>query len=78
MDKPVKKDNKMKQIDTRGLSCPQPVMLVSRAIKEDSSSLEILVDGGTASENILRTLEQFDLTAEVSQTEDYKTFIVNR
>lgn len=68
----------MKQIDTRGLSCPQPVILVTRAIKEDNSPFKILVDEGTASENVLRVFEQFKLNAEVKHEEDYKIFIVNR
>jgi TusA-related sulfurtransferase len=68
----------MKTIDTRGLSCPQPVILVTKAIKADNNSLEILVDDETACENILRTLESHKLKIKISEKEDYKIFVVNR
>jgi tRNA 2-thiouridine synthesizing protein A len=68
----------MKKIDTRGLSCPQPVMLVTKAIKTDNESLEILVDDETACENILRILENYKLKAEILKKGDYKVFVVGR
>ncbi|PKN77486.1 MAG: preprotein translocase subunit TatB [Deltaproteobacteria bacterium HGW-Deltaproteobacteria-10] len=43
-----------KRIDARGLSCPQPVVLVSRAIADGNSDLEIIVDNEVARENVLR------------------------
>ena len=43
------------RIDARGLSCPQPVILVKKAIeKMGKGTLEILVDTATARENISR------------------------
>ena len=68
----------MKKIDTRGLSCPQPVMLVTKAIKTDNESLEILVDDETACENILRILKNYKLKAEILKKGDYKIFVVDR
>jgi TusA-related sulfurtransferase len=42
-------------IDARGLSCPQPVILVMGKIKEQASgAIEILVDTDTARENVSR------------------------
>jgi tRNA 2-thiouridine synthesizing protein A len=43
-----------KRIDARGLSCPQPVVLVDRAIADGNTDLEILVDNEVARENITR------------------------
>lgn len=37
-----------KQIDARGLSCPQPVVLVDRALADGNADLEILVDNEVA------------------------------
>ena len=37
-----------------GLSCPQPVVLVDRAIADGNTDLEILVDNEVARENITR------------------------
>jgi tRNA 2-thiouridine synthesizing protein A len=44
----------MKQVDARGCSCPEPVVLTRNAIKEDPSGAEILVDNACAVENITR------------------------
>jgi tRNA 2-thiouridine synthesizing protein A len=42
-------------IDTRGLSCPIPVVMVQKAIQKDApSSLEVLADAKVAVENITR------------------------
>ena len=44
-----------KKVDTRGLSCPQPVMLAHQAIGElETGAVEILADSATAQENISR------------------------
>lgn len=42
-----------REIDARGLSCPQPVILAREAMKE-FDELEILVDNNTALENLAR------------------------
>ena len=42
-------------IDTRGLSCPMPVIMVQKAIKKDApAALEVLADARVAVENITR------------------------
>lgn len=42
-------------VDARGLSCPQPVMLASKAInKLNKGAIEVLVDSGTARDNVSR------------------------
>jgi len=42
-------------VDARGLSCPQPVMLVSQAIKKlEKGAIEVLADSGTARDNVSR------------------------
>ena len=45
----------MERIDARGLSCPQPVVLAKSYIdKTGSGEFEIIVDTGTARDNISR------------------------
>ena len=45
----------MERIDARGLSCPQPVVLTKSCIdKIGSGAFEIIVDTGTARDNITR------------------------
>ena len=42
-------------IDTRGLSCPTPVFMVQKAIKDGSpTTIEVLCDSKVAVENITR------------------------
>ena len=33
----------MREVDARGLSCPEPLMLTAEAIKSDSSPVKVLV-----------------------------------
>jgi len=45
----------IKTVDVRGLSCPQPAMLTRQALQKcDGGALEVLVDCGTARENVSR------------------------
>ena len=47
--------NNIEIVDARGLSCPQPVMLASKAIKKlKKGAIEVLVDSGTAHDNVSR------------------------
>jgi TusA-related sulfurtransferase len=61
------------QIDARGLSCPQPVVLTNKKIKEMGKGMfEVLVDTVTSKENISRLAEQVGWEIEVKETgEDY-------
>jgi tRNA 2-thiouridine synthesizing protein A len=56
-----------KRIDARGLSCPQPVVLVDRAIQEGNTNLEILVDNEVSRENVLRMAARRGLKTDVRQ-----------
>lgn len=68
----------MKQIDTRGFSCPQPLVMVTKVIKEDKESFEVLIDDETACENILRTLDRFNLKPEIRKENDHTIFKISR
>lgn len=46
----------MIKIDARGMSCPQPVLMTKKAIKENSDQVEVLVDNETARGNVSRFL----------------------
>ena len=42
-------------VDTRGLSCPMPVIMVQKAVRKDTpATLEVLADAKVAVENITR------------------------
>lgn len=54
-------------IDARGLSCPQPVILVSEAMKSGSDEYKILVDSPTPKENITRYAESHGYSVSVEE-----------
>lgn len=53
-------------VDARGLSCPQPVVLVDRAIAQGNTELEVLVDNEVARENVSRLINRRGLKANIS------------
>jgi tRNA 2-thiouridine synthesizing protein A len=60
------------QVDARGLSCPQPVILVHQKMKElGKSTFEVMVDTDTSRENIgrLAKSEGWEVV-EIKKTED--------
>lgn len=52
-------------VDARGLSCPQPVILVQKAMEEGEFPIEVLVDTVTTRENVNRVARSKGLTVEV-------------
>lgn len=44
----------MTQIDARGLSCPEPVVLTRNALKSKPEAITVLVDAAVARENVTR------------------------
>lgn len=56
-----------KHIDARGLSCPQPGVLVNRAVAEGNADLEILVDNEVARENVTRLATRRGLKIDARQ-----------
>ena len=46
-----------KVVDARGLSCPEPIILLSNTLKE-CDKFEIIVDNQAAYENIMRYVDQ--------------------
>ncbi len=58
----------IKTVDARGLSCPQPVMLARQAIQKlDKGTVEVLVDSGTARENVSRLARNAGWTVTVEE-----------
>ena len=63
------------KIDARGLSCPQPVVLTQRAIKNGKADFQVIVDNETAKENVIRCIENNKLSASVSADGD--TYVIS-
>jgi len=48
----------MAQVDARGLSCPQPVILTRKAIKAGTFPIQVTVETVTSRENVRRMAER--------------------
>ena len=46
------------EVDARGLSCPQPVILAKKAIQAGEFPVEVLVETVTSRENVRRMAEK--------------------
>mgnify|MGYP002511566469 CR=1 FL=1 len=44
----------MKQLDARGLSCPEPVVMLQKAMAAKENAYEIIVDNTASRENVTR------------------------
>ena len=68
----------MKQIDTRGLSCPQPVVLVLSEIRNCKGEFEVLIDSEASCENVKRLLNKNKLEFDVKENSDHTIYHVKR
>lgn len=58
------------QVDARGRSCPEPVMLARQAMsREGAARIEVLVDSGASRDNVRRAAEKAGWTVEVTELE---------
>lgn len=58
------------QIDARGLSCPQPVLMTQQALKSQPQSLEVLVDNKTAEGNVSRFAQKAGYSVSVREDKE--------
>jgi TusA-related sulfurtransferase len=68
----------MLQIDTRGLSCPQPVVMVNRAIKDKILEFEVLLDSEASRENVARLLTKNKLEFKVREEDRFTVYIISK
>lgn len=59
-----------KKVDARGYSCPQPVLIAKKALEENSSGIEVLVDNNTACMNVKRYMENAGYNVSIEKFED--------
>ena len=56
-----------KQVDARGYSCPQPVIMARNAIQEGAFPIEVLVETVTSRENVRRASEKMGCSVKVEE-----------
>ena len=61
----------MKKLDARGLSCPEPVVMIRKAMGTGEKAYEIVVDNVTAKENVTRYAQHqgYQVAAQESEGE---------
>jgi tRNA 2-thiouridine synthesizing protein A len=59
-----------KQVDARGLSCPQPVILARQAVGVGEFPIEVLVETVTSRENVRRAAEKLGCTVQAEEMGD--------
>ena len=47
----------MEQIDARGVSCPQPVLMTKKALENNPQGIDVIVDNTTARGNVERFMK---------------------
>ena len=59
-----------KVIDTCGLSCPQPVLMVHEAAWSGDKALDVLVDNEASRENVTRAAEKLGFAVTPVEQDD--------
>lgn len=57
----------MKKLDARGLSCPEPVIMIQKAMASKEDTYQIIVDNPTSRENVTRYAEHQGYHVTVTQ-----------
>ena len=68
----------MTKLDARGLSCPEPVILISQAMKSGDGEYEITVDNRVSRENVTRYAEHQGYTVSVAEADGEYTLTIRK
>lgn len=68
----------MKMLDARGLSCPEPVIMIRKAMMTKESAYEIVVDNVTSKENVTRYAEHQGYKVSVTEKDGEYTLSICR
>lgn len=65
-------------LDARGLSCPEPVIMIRKAMETKENRYEITVDNRTSVENITRYAEHQGYNVSVKENGEDYVLVINR
>jgi len=68
----------VKKIDVRGLTCPQPVMLVKKAIDAGEHEIVVMANDEVAVGNVQRLAQNNGFTVEIERQQDEKLIKLKR
>jgi TusA-related sulfurtransferase len=59
-----------KEIDVRGLSCPQPLIITKKAVDAGETEIKVLADDAVARDNVKRMAETAGFTVTITEQDD--------
>ena len=65
-------------LDARGLSCPEPVVMIHKAMMSKEAEYTMVVDNPTAKENVTRYAEHQGYNVAVSENGDEYTLTMTK
>ena len=65
-------------LDARGLSCPEPVVMIRKAMASKADEYTMVVDNVTSKENVTRYAEHQGYTVTVAQDGDDYTLTIKK
>jgi TusA-related sulfurtransferase len=65
-------------IDVRGLSCPQPVLLVQKKIEAQETEITVTADEAVARDNVRRLAENHGYQVTVKEEDDTITLVLKK
>ena len=65
-------------LDARGLSCPEPVVMIRKAMASKENEYIMVVDNITSKENVTRYAEHQGYTVTVSESGDEFTLTMKK
>lgn len=68
----------MKTLDARGLSCPEPVVMIRKAMESKENNYQMVVDNPTSRENVTRYAEHQGYTVTVSESNGEYTLDIKK
>lgn len=58
------------QINSIGMSCPQPILMTKKALEENPQGVEVLVDNNTAKQNVSRFAKNAGYKVDVKESNE--------
>ena len=68
----------MNKLDARGLSCPEPVIMIRKAMMSKEAEYTMIVDNPTSRENVTRYAEHQGYTVSVTENGDEYTLNIKK
>ena len=68
----------MKILDARCLSCPEPVIMIRKAMMSKENSYEMIVDNPTSKENVMRYAEHQGYQVSINEKDGEYTLSMKK